>query len=465
MNQRISESVSVLVLLVLSVLSSTAQTITTAEIAVTNTAGTTNGQTVAVNSNTRTWTNNVVVSASQILTNSTADGAATNMFNQFSVNPFTGLALSWGSSTSVVLRSFPGQAITVALSAGWGSVTYTTNTLTSARVVRTPMTVETAGPRAEIASQLITGLNDYSTNSLSENAITVSNLMGRTNSQIIPGAKQMTNTTGNWAGGITNSPGINGNFGSVSNGHWWSGNLHAPSLTNGANYGNAFRSPGSGTASEQFGTSASATGTRAVAIGFGSAATDTETTAIGDSAFAAEPQGIAIGSSATAAHTNAVAIGAFSISQAADQIRLGTSSHHVSIPGGLFVEGSITNPATVGTNTVDGHIKFIRYAVSTLANGNNAAVPISTNTFVEVSGPSGAFTINGIANGTDGRFLIILNQTGQDMTIAHQSGTDPTAGNRIITMTGADRSTTANGAVQLIYSAAASRWILISLDP
>ena len=118
-----------------------------------------------------------------------------------------------------------------------------------------------------------------------------------------------------------------------------------------------------------------------------------------------------------------------------------------------------------GTNSMAGHIKFIRKANSGLANGNNAAVDISTNSFVEVSGPSAAFAINGIANGSDGRFLILVNQTGQDMTVAHDSGVDPTAANRIYSMTGADRATTGNGAAILIYSAAASRWILLHLDP
>jgi hypothetical protein len=123
----------------------------------------------------------------------------------------------------------------------------------------------------------------------------------------------------------------------------------------------------------------------------------------------------------------------------------------------------------LGTNSfpAGSDIAFGRYALTSLATGNNAAIPVGTNSFVEVSGPGAAFTINGI-NGSpnrDGKFLIILNQTGFNMTIAHDSGTDPTAANRIISMTGADRTTTGNGAATLIYSAAANRWILISFDP
>src|SRR5262249_44098086 len=103
------------------------------------------------------------------------------------------------------------------------------------------------------------------------------------------------------------------------------------------------------------------------------------------------------------------------------------------------------------------------------ANGVNAAVPVGTNVFIDVSGPTAAFTINGLnaPNGVqrDGKLLIIVNQTGYDMTVAHQSGTDPVAANRIITSTGADRTTTGNGAAMFIYSAAVNRWINFSFDP
>jgi hypothetical protein len=70
-----------------------------------------------------------------------------------------------------------------------------------------------------------------------------------------------------------------------------------------------------------------------------------------------------------------------------------------------------------------------------------------------------------MAGGRDGKFLILLNQTGQNMTVAHDSGTDPTAANRIYSMTGADQTTTGNGAATFIYSAAAARWIMISFAP
>ena len=51
------------------------------------------------------------------------------------------------------------------------------------------------------------------------------------------------------------------------------------------------------------------------------------------------------------------------------------------------------------------------------------------------------------------------------MTLAHESGTEATAGNRIITMTGSDVATTGNGSAVLLYDSTASRWILIASEP
>ncbi len=84
-----------------------------------------------------------------------------------------------------------------------------------------------------------------------------------------------------------------------------------------------------------------------------------------------------------------------------------------------------------------------------------------------MSGPSAAFTVNGLDGqpNRDGKFLLLLNYTGQNMTIAHDSGVDPVAGNRIYTMTGADVATTGNGSAILIYSASASRWIALVVSP
>ena len=108
-------------------------------------------------------------------------------------------------------------------------------------------------------------------------------------------------------------------------------------------------------------------------------------------------------------------------------------------------------------------MSFLRKNNTALANGNNAAVSVSTNIYTKVSGPSGAFAINGIAGGRDGRIVMLQNSTGFTMTIANDSGVDPTAANRIYTGTGADVALANNpGFCTLIYDSAATRWIVVS---
>lgn len=505
--------------------------IITATITITNTAGTTNGQTLVVNGATRTWTNSVVVPGAEVLTNSSIGGSASNLFTHLAITPFSALSLARSGTNGITLQTAPGGALTVTLSAGWGAVVLTTNTLTSAYVLRLPVTVESAAPRTNITSLIVSALNDSSqTNSIFESSTVAANLVGKTNDQTgitgnktFTGVVVITNSAAIfYAGTVSNAMRISGTVSAVTNGVLWNStisnatsisgiatlitnglfktNVFAyPTFTNGVNYGLPFRSPGSGTDSEQFGTSAQVTGDYSVALGNSAVVTGDASIAIGQTASSVGNNSVAIGSIASVVATNAVAlgvnaqvnsvggvaigsgalvdvsqnnsvaIGISSTTTSSNQIRLGTSSQYVSIPGGLKVDGVISNAIFGSTNTfpAGSDISFGRYAVTSLANGNNAAVPVGTNVFIEVSGPSAAFTLNGInaSPNRDGKLVVIVNQTGFDMTVAHQSGTDPAAANRIINMTGADRTTTGNGTATLIYSASASRWLLINFDP
>src|SRR5689334_10345607 len=103
-----------LLILIASSLVASGLDIITATITVTN-APTTNGQTLTVNANVRTWTNSVIVPGSQILTNASIGGSATNMFNAVSVTPFSGLTLAYSGSNGITLRTVPGGALAVTL--------------------------------------------------------------------------------------------------------------------------------------------------------------------------------------------------------------------------------------------------------------------------------------------------------------------------------------------------------------
>lgn len=72
-----------------------------------------------------------------------------------------------------------------------------------------------------------------------------------------------------------------------------------------------------------------------------------------------------------------------------------------------------------------------------------------------------ASTINGAVAGRDGQILIIWNNTGANMTIAHESAS-ASAANRIVVATGSNFVTTGNGCAILIYDAGLSRWLKIA---
>jgi len=431
-------------------LSVPAAEIVTATISITNTAGTTNGQAITVNGNVRTWTNSVYSPASMILTNETSAGAATNLFNQVASFPYPGLTLSRTTSTNVVLKSAPDFTLTVALSAGWGKVDYVTNNTTAATVVRVPPSVETNPVRTNVASGLALWLGDNSsTNPIPQSAPSFAQFLGTSNSQTIYGNKTIVGTllVSNRAGifeiGVISATNFTGRAGNLTNGNWYTGAVTDAVYTNGAFYG-----------AQVFWGSVDIAG--------------------GGLSFAGYASNIGADDEKFTIHAETSAYNVYLGSMLG--LIDGVTAHQGYFSNSLYA-GSITtsNLTVAGPSTFSktnnfpagSDIAFGRYANTSLANGGNAAVLVGTNVFMEVSGPSAAFSIAGLngAPNRDGKLVVIVNQTGFDMTIAHQSGTDPTAANRIITMTGADRTTTGNGSWIGMYSSAASRWIEIAFNP
>lgn len=289
--------------------------------------------------------------------------------------------------------------------------------------------------------------------------------------------------------GIFTNGSFSGTIATITNGYWTNGVLHNPKLTNGVNYGNAFSSPGTNTGSQQFagGTApglnalsfgGTASGDYATTIGNGSgasgygsfaAALDAiasgyASTALGTGSGATGSNSLAAGFGAAATHANSFSIGANSATSQDGEGVLGSALVHLIRTFGRLQAGSITNAVHTGTNRVDGDWAWTPISVSTLANGNNIAVP-GTNYYLELSGPSAAYTICGLTGGRNGRIIEFENRAGQTLTIAHESGVDPTAGNRIRTPTHADVTVQTNGWARLKYTGSSSRWELIGKYP
>src|SRR3990172_4135255 len=127
-----------------------------------------------------------------------------------------------------------------------------------------------------------------------------------------------------------------------------------------------------------------------------------------------------------------------------------------------FPQGTVSGSvlAWIGTDNVIwaappfplnvGILSFIRTTL-TLANGdnNNVVIP-GNNVFNKISGPTADFAMTGITALADGSLLKLLNRTGFNMTIKHESASSAAA-NRIVTMTGADVVSVGDCAYELIY--------------
>lgn len=240
-----------------------------------------------------------------------------------------------------------------------------------------------------------------------------------------------------------------------------SATLANPVLTNAVNRGIAIQSYATLPSTFAAGTNSSAGAAGAVAIGDSALADGTGSIAIGyQSVTDLVTNATAIGYLASAQNDNSTALGAGATTTTANQVRLGTASDSVSIPG-LITSPITTNATLRGTSDLT-DLGLTANTHTTLANGNNAGV-VLTNSFTRVTGPTGAFTINGLAGGRSGRLAVIYNTTSQNMTIANDSGVDPVSTNRIYTLTGADVTTTGTAAATFLYDPTAQRWILVAI--
>lgn len=95
----------------------------------------------------------------------------------------------------------------------------------------------------------------------------------------------------------------------------------------------------------------------------------------------------------------------------------------------------------------------------TCANGANTDKTLADGTNFYITGPTGIFTISGLTGGVDGRVIRLYNSVAFAMTITNDATS--TAANRFLTLTGADITTTTQGAFTFVYSSTASRWIQV----
>jgi len=417
--------------------------IVTATVVVTNAAGTSNGMTITVNASVRTWTNNVQNSATQIQTNSTIGGAATNLFRHIASAPFSGLSLSQSGTNGINLGTAPAGALSVSLSAGWGTVTLTTNALTSGTVVRVPYTVEpTATQQTNIVSGVAAMVGSYSgTNVIPLDAPAMALFANRTNAPV--------------------SQNIIWTNGTLSGTNTWSSHLLGTSLGFYAN--NVFQL--------LFNTNGQVVGGFA---GNGSGLTNLNPDFVTNLYFIRSTNGIGrtnvlhyprtVGLTNTGALSSEGNITTYGDATVTSNL---TVSGDAAVAGNLTVAGYITNATFYGMANfpAGSDLAFGRYDISSLANGENQDVPVGTNTYINLSGPTAAFSICGFASARNGKIIIVVNQTGFAMTLKNEAGCESTAGNRILTLTGTDVTLAGSRAVMLVYNSSSGRWVIVGSGP
>jgi hypothetical protein len=109
-----------------------------------------------------------------VLTNTTIGGTATNAYSNTFLYPFTGLIVTMPATNQIKFVGGIGASLVVT-GTNWSVTSYSTSTVTAATAIRVPMSVEASTNAANLASQLVSDLSLYSTNSFGSNAFALTN--------------------------------------------------------------------------------------------------------------------------------------------------------------------------------------------------------------------------------------------------------------------------------------------------
>jgi len=134
------------------------------------------------------------------------------------------------------------------------------------------------------------------------------------------------------------------------------------------------------------------------------------------------------------------------------------SNASLTVDGDLTLTGIVTGGMVVDTSlAADNEFALHDLSPAALGTTENDYAGANGTSFARLSGAGGGSTITGIAGGSDGRMLIIVNVSANTITLNHQDA-GSTASNRIITSTGLAVVLGADDTVVLIYDSVTTRW-------
>lgn len=333
--------------------------------------------TITVNGDIRLWTNSVSTVSTQILIGADSGLSASNLYSHAAQYLFTGpLIISRSGTNGVVFTAQTDQALVITATAGYCTVSYTTQAVSVAYPVRVPNTVESLASRREYIASEIANYLGLSTQAVSQVATAMQNYANLGTAQTL---SNKTLRVGTFIGGtvngsqLTNVVGISG----VIGGSLTSGFIHAVTfydsiagftngtlsdvgitsgnLTSCVHRGNAFISEGAGgNTSLALGFTASATGLGSVGVGYSADSTAESAAAFGEDALASAPLTAALGPYTTASGDNSVAIGYNATASGTNSVALGTGAatsrnSHIQL-GTASTDASIGQDASIGRN-------------------------------------------------------------------------------------------------------------------
>jgi hypothetical protein len=423
-----------------------------------------------------------------VKTDAAIGGATTNLFKQLAAYRVSGTSqVKMSGTNAVIFSGGADEAVTASVTAGWASLVLATNSSTATYAVRVP--IQNTADGIAVVTQLTTDIDQKNTHAIAATSPGFVNFVNTSGNQTVGGNKTysgaltLTNAANFFANGVI-SNGFMTNMQSLGVTNAFIANMQVAALTLSNTAPLLFFNETDAAANEKYTFLQSSTvggvaGVRLVLWNdaLSSASTVYSLTRSGITPLLwtinvpIQPTSIQNTTITNAALTNCNAgftggllSGVYITNAAAIGGAISTLSGGV-ITGAGLTNATATNTTFTGNNTWTGDLRFTRANHTSLANGANAAVDFGTKVFVKIkAGPTGIFTIHGIANGADGKRYILYNATGQNMTIANDSGGDPTPANRIFTNTGADIVTTANGAVEVIYDSEDSRWVVTNLQ-